>query len=244
MDGAIIAAIIGAVGAILAPVVGHLFDWWLKVRNVKGGASRRLFFIVIFIVLGGVIIAIGGVYVATTRFSSFAADFTPAWISVVQSNATNNYYVTESPKVPNRLNWYTFESESLNSIFPPQINYESLTHYLFYASTLHTKKSSWTGFLLSRKWFLPEFNLDSKSELFLVMESDEADTLEIGLKDVHGNENKIPLQIVKGWAGYRIPLSAFAPIDLKRIQLFLFAHSREVGSKDANIFKIAFWGTN
>jgi hypothetical protein len=174
------------------------------------------------------------------EFSGFAADFTPAWLTVNQSDAQNNYYLQSSPKIPSSIKWYRFDPGGLQPDQPPQINYQGSTDFLVYNSNLYSKKG-WTGFSLKRYIF--RYNLFDKSELIFVIDADDDDTLEIGLKDIFAHDPKVALPIKKGWAGYRIPLSSFQDIEKGKVEIFLFAHSKGVGSKDKNSFRVVFIGT-
>jgi hypothetical protein len=201
------------------------------------------FFAVLGLFFGGILVASIGMYWSTMRLSAIASDFTPSWTETIQSNSTNQSYVERAPKIPPKLTWYTAtHNDRKEDPTGPTPNHRP-THYLFYRSTLHPHKDSWSGFFLWRSWLLPKFSLLGKSHLIVLLEAqDSADILEVGLKDFHGKEIKMHLLVVRGWAGYRIPLEEFGPIDMDRIQLFLLAHSRGAKSTDANTFRIALIG--
>lgn len=202
----------------------------------------RLWFVIVFAMILGVVGATIILYAQVSKYSSFAPDFTPTWISSAASNAKNDNYIAQNPNIPEPLTWYEFNSGNLRTSTTVQLDYSEIDHYLYYSSVLTTKEYSWSGFLFSRKFPLPELNASGKSEIIAIIYAENPDTLEIGFKDAHGNEKKIALKVVKGWAGYRVSLAEFTFIDFNRIQLFLIAHSRGVGSIDANAFKFAFLG--
>jgi hypothetical protein len=248
MDSAIQVALIGAAASILAAIAGPWVNWWLQVRRreapTTSRTSRRLFAAVLSLVPIGTLVAAVGVYLSITRFSGFAADFTPAWTSALESNGKNSHYIGMSSAVPKEMEWHEVGLDGALTASPaPPINYTAIKHYLYFRSTLSTARYSWTGFFLWRSWGLPDLNLAEKREIILVLQAQEEDALELGLKDATGNETKIALKVLKGWGGYRVQLARFLPVDPNSIQLFLLAHSRGVGSSDANTFRIAHMGT-
>src|SRR5205823_5862977 len=76
-------------------------------------------------------------------------------------------------------------------------------------------------------------------ELVLVLDSQKADMLEVGLKDAAGGEEKIVLRVRSGWTGYRIRLSDFRNVNVADLDQVILAHSRTVGSASTNTFRIA-----
>ena len=75
--------------------------------------------------------------------------------------------------------------------------------------------------------------------MVLVIKSEEADMLEIGLKDNDGGEHKIVLPVRSGWISYRIHLHDFKNVNVAELDQVILAYSHTVGSAGKNTFKIA-----
>lgn len=200
-----------------------------------------LLFAVIFVL---VIAAIGGAIISYNKLvskpSSFTSGFAPIWMDAYRVNADNINYVVEGPELPETIDWYILESkEVISSVTTTKIDYSNIGHYLYYYSNLKDEVGSWTAIFLWRRFPLPTIQVSEKSELIVIIYAKESDTLEIKFKDAHGNEEMIPLNVKKDWAGYRIPINEFSSIDYNKIEILLIGHSRGVGSRDDNVFKIA-----
>lgn len=208
--------------------------------RVASGSPRsmRVWFLVVSALVAVIFIGCRALFF---KCSGYAPEFAPTWISSIEVNAKNDNYVGQHPNVPESLTWHVFESGTLGQSTAVQVGHSNLDHYLYYSSILHTKRYSWTGFLFWRKFPLAVFKTSGKSELITIIYAERPDVLEIGFKDVHDNEMKITLPVAQGWAGYRIPFTEFESIDFDRIELFLIAHTRGVGSSDANTFEVALF---
>jgi hypothetical protein len=181
------------------------------------------------------------VYRATTELSPIAQDLTPAWTEMVQSHAATRWHVDRLEAPPVAIPWYTLAGKDLTQDAAALDLVRQPSHCLYYLSSLRGQ-DGWTGLFFWRTGILPSLSIADKSHLVLIIEAQEQDFLEIGLKDVHRIETKVPLPVMKGWAGYRIPLVAFVGVDAEAIKLVLLAHTRGVGSKDTNLFRIALIG--
>jgi hypothetical protein len=190
------------------------------------------------------LLAIG--YVAQFyKYSKVAPAFIPVKIGLGQSNANIDFYEASKPDLPNTLSWYKYKSGTLSPSSPIEIGHLQIDRYLYYSSTLNTD-ISWTSIAFWRIYIIPilglnilELNASNSTELIAIIYAEEPDGLEIGFKDMHENERKIGLNVVKGWAGYRVPLDEFHRVDFNRIQLFIIAHTRYLAKNEANVFKLA-----
>jgi hypothetical protein len=180
-------------------------------------------------------------YRATTELSPIARDLTPAWTEMIQSHAATRWHVDHLETPPVAIPWYTLAGKGLTQDTAAPDLVRQPSHCLYYLSSLRGK-DGWTGFFFWRTGILPSLSIADKSHLVLILEAQEQDFLEIGLKDAHRIETKLPLPVVKGWAGYRIPLESFVGVDTDAIKLVLLAHTRGVGSRDTNLFRIALIG--
>lgn len=168
-----------------------------------------------------------------------APGFVPALIGFAESNSDSDHYFAQHPDIPQGLNWYVLNSTKLETMPAPLIKSSNIDKYLYLSSRLHTD-SSWTAIFFWRTPPLIPLNALGKTDALIILNSEHEDTVEITFSDAHGNEKKIGLPVVQGWAGYIIPLSEFSTIDFNQLHLFEFAHARTVGSIDANTFKIAY----
>lgn len=173
--------------------------------------------------------------------SDFASDFTPAKLVIASSNASATHYIAHDLALPDSLDWYKLESATLMPTTFTKVDYSAVNSYFYLSSNLHTEHS-WIGVFFWRFFPLPKLDASDKSNFIAIIHSDKADTLETTFKDAHGNEIKLHLPVVEGWAGYVIPLADFSRVDFKKIELFLLAHSKGVGSIDENVFRIALLG--
>ncbi len=181
------------------------------------------------------------VYRSATRLSGIAPGLSPAWTETVQSHAATRWYVDRLSGLPAAMPWYRPAGRDLTRDEAAPTLVRQPTHYLYYLSSLRGSEA-WTAVFFWRTGMIPSLSLAGKSQLVLILESKEQDYLEIGMKDTRGVEIKVPLQVVPGWAGYRIPLAAFDSIDTESVQLLLLARDRGVESTDTNLLKIALIG--
>jgi DNA-binding winged helix-turn-helix (wHTH) protein len=200
--------------------------------------------------IGPLVLAVAGL-VARQRYTQYAAvmpDFQPGWVSLPHPNAMLEVALYPLESAPASVDWheYVADERPTTSLGPGTLASYGIapSQYVSYRSVLMTEGYSWTAFLLNRfayvshvglwRWRLPE-----RGALLLVLDSERADRLEIGLKDEASGEHKVVFPIHPGWGGYRVPLRVFRNVNLSGVDMLIVARSRSVGSTEANTLRIA-----
>ncbi|KAA3661486.1 MAG: hypothetical protein DWQ04_16350 [Chloroflexi bacterium] len=178
------------------------------------------------------------IYFRYFRHFAISPELTPSLFSYGEANADTVHYFAANPAPPSQLTWYRLDNRTLVDAPTLPIKEEDIDSYLYFQPQLNSP-TSWAAIFFWHTLFIPPRNLNDNTETIIILHTEKDDFVEITFKDAHGNEEKLAMPVVSGWAGYRIPFGEAKSVDFNKLSLFEFAYARGVGSQDRNTFKIA-----
>jgi hypothetical protein len=245
MDSNIVAAFIAGIAAICAAIITSRKKSPDPKTDIRG---RYLTAIGILVV--GFTISIFLFINTISKYKKIIPDFGYTFRPLLQTNSSMYIEHQKNMTPPNTICWLIPNAVEITWIGDPNllqtINTDSrltpVPKECLYIESHLRSTNSWSGFMFSKCFDISPVDLSQKTEMLLILNADNNDIVEIGLRDVEGNETKLKVPIKSGWHGYAIPVANFRNVNNRCISLFLFAHSSTVSFVADNKFWISYIG--
>lgn len=244
LDTSSIAALLGAAGTFLSAATAFLKLWSAPQREkVLVSAMAGIFFASSVLAIGGGLslyqkyLDLKRASEQALRLASILPDFGSVDFVQHHDNSTPKILVQEGAlTIPDSVPQYRVTpSGFLAPSNPPHyVQRPSGDKYIFYESMLNEERCGWSSFAIIPR---QPVNLQGRGNLVFLLQSANADLLEIKLKDDSGNADLRPLPVRRGWGEYFLPLDQFPDVHLELVQELSVAHSCDFAKRNAQLIE-------